>query len=433
MKTKQTRWTFILLLIVGTAAFWVMPSDVQASETDWEAWIDEQTDTVLKGASEIDAARRTEVRERIRSKFAALAGELKNEITSPPHAQDYIISQKVKVLRDAYDTGYDRKHRDASVRVSYKLGSTEIFGYDEKLLLAKVDEKYPRNAWLEMLLDKGVTIENAAAYWEYLFLRDTLVHLETQPNVWKSGLFGIAPTEDWETYKAAYLQHELGQIKKRLEKAAHPFLSHHGKPLESYQTFTEKGHGLHFHRNLAPNFPEEPFRSMFKTFSVPQTLEALREAYDEKYNERYAMTTGSFSYTLEGSTVFEYKIPLQMSEVDAKYPRDAWLQMLLDKGITIDNFEEYWAYLSKRDTLVELEKQPAVWASGLFGIAPTEDWETYKAAYLGQMLEKLHQQKRQGIYFGKIDVDVTEAVKQAKEQLKKLERPQHPPFRLQDL
>lgn len=33
-----------------------------------------------------------------------------------------------------------------------------------------------------------------------------------------------------------------------------------------------------------------------------------------------------------------------MSEVDEKYPRDKWLQMLLAKGITIDNFEEYWAY-----------------------------------------------------------------------------------------
>ena len=61
-----------------------------------------------------------------------------------------------------------------------------------------------------------------------------------------------------------------------------------------------------------------------------------------------------------------------MSEVDAKYPRDDWLQMLLDKGVRIDNFEEYWTYLSKRDELVELEKRPEVWAAGLFGIAPAK-------------------------------------------------------------
>ena len=45
-----------------------------------------------------------------------------------------------------------------------------------------------------MLLDKGMTIENANAYWEYLFLRDTLVHLERRPHVWTSGLFDIPAT-----------------------------------------------------------------------------------------------------------------------------------------------------------------------------------------------------------------------------------------------
>ena len=153
---------------------------------------------------------------------------------------------------------------------------------------------------------------------------------------------------------------------------------------------------------------------------VPQTVKALRDAYDEKYNERYAITSGSFSYTLENGTVFTYKVPLPMSEVDAKYPRDEWLQMLLDKGITVDNFEEYWAYLSQRDTLVELEKQPEIWSSGLFGIAPAEDWETYRSAYLKQMFEKLHPDRKQAVYFGKVDAEA--ALKRAQEHLKRSER-----------
>ena len=105
---------------------------------------------------------------------------------------------------------------------------------------------------------------------------------------------------------------------------------------------------------------------------------------------------------------------------------DEWLQMLIDKGITIDNFEEYWTYLSKRDELVELEKNPEVWSSRLFGIAPTEDWETYKDAYLKQMLEKLHRHNRKAaVYFGKVDPEealtgAEEALKRAKEQLKKI-------------
>ena len=119
-----------------------------------------------------------------------------------------------------------------------------------------------------------------------------------------------------------------------------------------------------------------------------------------------------------------------MSEVDAKYPRDKWLQMLLDKGITIDNFEEYWAYLSKRDELVELEKHPEVWSLRLFGISATDDWETYKAAYLKQMFEKLHRSGKSKVFFGKADLeeifkstaDVDAALKLVLEELEELER-----------
>ena len=131
------------------------------------------------------------------------------------------------------------------------------------------------------------------------------------------------------------------------------------------------------------------------------------------------------SYTVGDTEIHAYDESIPLAEVDAKYPRNAWLQMLLDKGITVDNFEEYWAYLSQRDTLVALEKQPEIWSSGLFGIAPTEDWETYKAAYLKQMLGNLDRNERKvGVYFDKADAE--EALKGAQEHLKRLERRQLP-------
>ena len=151
---------------------------------------------------------------------------------------------------------------------------------------------------------------------------------------------------------------------------------------------------------------------------VPQSVKALRSAYDEKYNERYAITSGSVSYTHNGVT-FKYNIPLPLSEVDAKYPRGKWLQMLLDKGITVDNFEEYWTYLSKRGELVALEAEPEVWSSGLFGVDPTDDWETYKSAYLDQMLEKFDRSKKNAVYFGKADAEA--ALKRSRALIEKLE------------
>ena len=441
MKTKRVVHILALLIALGTVAFFLVAhSDERTAEDPWEAWIDEQTDTVLKSAGEMDAAQRAEMRATVRQKFSALAAELKNEIALPPRTQDYTILQTVKELRAAYDKGYDHKHKGTNVRVSYKVQDTEMFAYDENVSLAEVDAKYPRDAWLQMLLDEGVEIENAKAYWEYLFLRDTLVHLERQPQVWTSSFFDIPATEDWETYKTAYIERELGRIQERLEKDGHVrvfyddellkdlrFLEKdggHREMLRALQDILERNgvHGKVFHS--LQDFPKEVPWIAFKNnhlIVVPQSVKALRRAYDEKYNEKYAMTSGSVSYTHNGVT-FKYNIPLPLSDVDAKYPRDEWLQMLLDKGISVDNFEEYWTYLSKRVELVALEAEPEVWSSGLFGVDPTDDWDTYKAAYLDQMLEKFDRGKQHAVYFGKADAEA--AINRSRALIEKLERSQ---------
>ena len=441
MKIKHVVHTLTLLIALGTVAFFVASVDAQTEQTTedpWETWIDEQTDTVLKSAGEMDDAGRAEMRASIRAKFAALAADLKNEVASPPQTQDYTILQTVKELRAAYDDGYNREHKDAKVRVSYKVGDAEIFAYDENIPIDEVDAKYPRDAWLQMLLDKGVEIENAKAYWEYLFLRDTLVHLESQPQVWTSGRFDIPATEDWETYKAAYIERELGRIQKRLEKDEHVRIFYDDELLKELDFLEKAGARKHVLRTLQEILekdavPGKAFRSLqdfpkevpwvaFKDnhiIVVPQSVKALRSAYDADYNEKYAITSGSVSYTYNGVT-FKYNVPLPLSEVDAKYPRDEWLQMLLDKGITIDNFEAYWTYLSKRGELVALEKQPEVWSSGLFGVDPTEDWETYKSGYLDQMLEKFTVRKKNAVYLG--ETDAADRIKRSRALIEKLER-----------
>ena len=437
MRTKHVVHILTLLIALGAVTFFAMQPAAQTAEDAWEAWIDEQTDTMLKSAGEMDAAQRAEMHATIRQKFSALAAELKNEVASPPQTRDYTILQTVKELRAAYDEGYDRKHKDTKVRVSYKVGDAEIFAYDETILLAEVDAKYPRDTWLRMLLDKGVEIENAKAYWEYLFLRDTLVHLESQPQVWTSGRFDIPATEDWETYKATYIERELDQIQKRLGKGEHVRVFYDdeflkdldllekdgipGEALRYLQDVLEKGKLNRKVLLTAHDFTKErPWIELKNNhiIVVPQSVKALRSAYDEKYNEKYAITSGSVSYTYNGVT-FKYNIPLPLSEVDAKYPRDKWLQMLLDKGITVDNFEEYWTYLSKRGELVALEKQPEVWSSGLFGVDPTKDWETYKSGYLDQMLEKFTGSKKNAVYLGK--ADAADRIKRSRALIEKLE------------
>ena len=71
------------------------------------------------------------------------------------------------------------------------------------------DEKYPQRDWLEMLLNRGIVIENYDDYSGYMAARAALVKLENEPEMWKSDVFGLPPTDDWETFKAAFIERKI--------------------------------------------------------------------------------------------------------------------------------------------------------------------------------------------------------------------------------
>lgn len=95
-------------------------------------------------------------------------------------------------------------------------------------------------------------------------------------------------------------------------------------------------------------------------------------------------------------------------EIDVRYPRASWLQILLDKGITIGHFGEYASYLSKRHTLAFLKDNPNLRNAGILDILPTDDWETYKAAYIDKLANE-HTKLRKTV----------EQVEQAKERVER--------------
>jgi len=77
--------------------------------------------------------------------------------------------------------------------------------------------------------------------------------------------------------------------------------------------------------------------------------------------------------------------------VDKKYPQAEWLEMLLAKGIFIENYKDYSGYMVARSKLVALENQPAMWTSDIFGIPPTTNWETFKEAYIDRKIWEYQQ------------------------------------------
>ena len=141
--------------------------------------------------------------------------------------------------------------------------------------------------------------------------------------------------------------------------------------------------------------------SSYKRYTGPQNAQELMKALDVDYNKglskklpetKVIISDGSLvirnGEILERPKTTTYSSDLTISEIDARYPRAEWLQLLLDKGITIDNSDEYASLLSKRYLLVLLEDNPDLYEAGFRGIPPTDDWATYKAAYINKLVSK---------------------------------------------
>ena len=113
-----------------------------------------------------------------------------------------------------------------------------------------------------------------------------------------------------------------------------------------------------------------------------QTVRGVMNAFDAEYNRRYSKTTVIAS---RKGVVYSSELAIS-GEIDSRYPRTEWLQLLLDKGVTTETFDDYRVYLSKRHTLIFLEDNPNLRKTDIFDIPPTDDWETYKVAYIEKLI-----------------------------------------------
>ena len=134
-------------------------------------------------------------------------------------------------------------------------------------------------------------------------------------------------------------------------------------------------------KQIPSDLPEE--------YSGPQTVQALMNVFDAEYNRVHLKTTIRISADKHSQSS-----QFTNNEIDERYPRGEWLKILLDKGFTIQNFHKYASCLTKRHILAFLEDNPDFWKTGFHGMPVfsdmpvTNDWETYKAAYIDKLVNK---------------------------------------------
>ena len=105
-------------------------------------------------------------------------------------------------------------------------------------------------------------------------------------------------------------------------------------------------------------------------YTGPQTVEALMKTFDARYSSHERTTT---SEILHGE---KRHIAFTLADIDAKYPREEWLQMLLNRGITIENFKTYSEYLNIRSDVI-LEE-----------FHTENDWKIVKASYIDTLIQE---------------------------------------------
>ncbi len=115
-------------------------------------------------------------------------------------------------------------------------------------------------------------------------------------------------------------------------------------------------------------------------YTGPQTVEALMSTFDTEFDSCVIKITVGIVEGLSSS--------LAIDEIDKRYPRTEWLQLILDNGLTIENFMHYASCLSKRHILAFLEDNPDFQKINFFGIPPAQDdWNKYIMAVVRNIID----------------------------------------------
>ena len=136
-----------------------------------------------------------------------------------------------------------------------------------------------------------------------------------------------------------------------------------------------------------------------KEYTGPQTVQALMHIFDAAYNRKHSRTVLT---VFSKASIAEIKrnemmgihawsellskegVPITFKdrEIEARYPRTAWLQLLLESGVTIESLIDYFLCMAHRHQLAFLEDSPHLWKTETYGTSAIDAWETYKADYI---------------------------------------------------
>ena len=97
-------------------------------------------------------------------------------------------------------------------------------------------------------------------------------------------------------------------------------------------------------------------------YEGPQEIEAIMTEFDHRYHRTFSDE--------------------RAAEIDAAYPKEAWIQAFLDKGGSFRDIYDYDKYMNSRAVLMNRAKDPSVWKSEIGGVRPASTLEAYTDAFI---------------------------------------------------
>lgn len=183
----------------------------------WKNWINEQTEESVGYALEewekrglmieVDDAIFTDVYTSVRKQLTAEAIEKEKQFPSPYDMEAYTIEMVIENTGPTKHFGPQTV--DALMESFHKEYNFVIMSFHGEAYLKELDAKYPPDEWIQMLLDKEVAIADSDFYTRFLSMRTSVVHLENKPKEWTSGKHGIPPTNDFYTYRNAFVNRKI--------------------------------------------------------------------------------------------------------------------------------------------------------------------------------------------------------------------------------
>ena len=191
-------------------------------QSPWDTWLEEQTDISVRLAlasapTNMPGAEIKKLREKIRKDLQAHGEALKKESDTPPPLNH--TPPEIKVTYNTTGEIY------SGPQTAEALLETFYNRYGSEDSRQKQDQMYPPHQWLQMILNKGITINNYAEFSGYMAIRSSLgimrEHVQNNPSraELKATLNNLpSPIEHWETFEPAYINKKIAQ-NQRLNEA----------------------------------------------------------------------------------------------------------------------------------------------------------------------------------------------------------------------